>query len=382
MMKNEFYEPVIIENMRVSGITAETIPPDQTGNIIIKKFTSSLDQNFPRHFNNIISLFINQNAGKFLNSLLVIIKPDFKAYVYTKFPLSINIKASRDLKKGEVVMLGDFADLENISFHDSTIDLNPEKGDQIVWLFRENWHFGLHFDFSRIYGKEELLRELGSQYKRMIYLEMFEFLSSEKHFKSLIEDGWFPFIRLLNGQFNNLIAFYEQDKKFNSYVENIVSYFSDDHIRKFVNQWWQNPILKNKMDIILSGVEAYMTRTKSGFINCIKNLETELEGIIRLACFSDTGNKNPSTKQIKEYIVASGKRNFNTLSTLGFTNEFMTYLNDSVFKGFDLEKVIPTSRHSIAHGVANSDNYTQIRALQLILTIDQVVYFLGRKNIA
>lgn len=381
-MENEFYKPVIIENMRISGITAETIPPGQTGNIITKKFTSSLDRDFSKHFNNIISLFVNQNAGNFLNSLLVIIKPDLKAYVYTKFPLSLNIKASRDLKKGEIVMLGDFADLENVSFQDSTIDLNPKKGDQIVWLFRENWHFGLHFDFSCQYGKDEILTELGSQYKRMIYREMFEFLETETHFKSLIEDGWFPFIRLLNGQFNNLISFYEEDKKFNSYVENIVSYFSDDHIRKFVEKWWKNPILKDKQEIIISGVEAYMTRTKSGFINCIKNLETELEGIIRLACFSETGNKTPSTKQIKEYIVESGKRNFNTLSSLGFTNEFMTYLNDSIFKGFDLENEIPTSRHSIAHGVAKSENYTQIRALQMILTIDQVVYFLGSKNIA
>lgn len=125
-----------------------------------------------------------------------------------------------------------------------------------------------------------------------------------------------------------------------------------------------------------------MTKSKSGFINCIKNLETELEGIIRLSCFSETGNKTLSTKQIKEYIIESGKKNFTTLSSLGFTDEFMDYLNDFIFKGFDLEKEIPTSRHSIAHGVAETDNYSQVKALQIILTIDQIYYLLGNKNIA
>ncbi|GET34051.1 hypothetical protein PbJCM13498_29140 [Prolixibacter bellariivorans] len=381
-MENEFYKPIIIDNLRVSGIADGTIPPGQSGNIIVRKFTSSLSPNFSRHFNNIISLFLNQNAGNSLNNLLVIIKPDFKAYVYTKFPLSINIKASRDLKKGELVMFGDFADLDNVSFHDATIDLNPEKGDQIVWLFRDNWHFGLHFDFSRLLDRAAMLSELGYHYKKMLYLEMYSFLSTEKHFKSLINDGWFPFIRLLNGQFNNLIAYYEEDMKFNSYTEKVVDSFTDDHLRKIVARWWRNPVLNNKKEIIQSGIDAYISRTKSGFINCIKNLVTELEGIIRMACYHETGNKSPSTKQIKEYIVESGKQNFKTLATLGFTNEFMFYLNDSIFKGFDLEKDIPSSRHSVAHGVATTDSYTQMRALQIILTIDQAFYFLGNKNIA
>jgi hypothetical protein len=380
-MQNEYYKPIILENIKVSGIADGTIPPGEYGNIIVKKFTSSAEEKFARHYNNIVSLFLNGNFGEQLNRLLVIIKPDFKAYVYTNFPLSINIKASRDLKKGEVVRFGDFADLDNISFHDATIDLNPQLGDQIIWLFRYNWHFGLYFDFSRQSKPNDILSDMGHQYKRILYLDMFNFLSEEKYFKKLIDDGWFPFIRLLNGKFNNLISYYEEESKFGSYIQKIIDHFTADHIAKIMGRWWKNPVLKDKQEIIESAIEAYLTHKKSGFINCIKNLMTELEGIIRMACFYETGNKNPSTKQIKEYIVESGKNNFKTLSSLGFTNEFMFYLNDSIFKGFDLENEIPSSRHAIAHGVATPDKYTQVRALQIILTIDQAFYFLGNKTL-
>lgn len=380
-MKNEYYSPIVINDLKVSGIANGTIEPGKKGYIIEKKFISSNDVKFAQHYNNIISLFLQGNFGDSLNQLFVIIKPDFTAYVYTYFPLSMNIKAARDLSKGEVVMLGDFADLDNVSFHDATINLNPQQGDQIVWLFRHNWHFGLYFDFSRQTEPSDILGEMGHQFKRILYLDMFNFLSEEKYFKELISDGWFPFIRLLNGQFNNLIAFYEEEKKFESYILTIVDYFTDEHIKNIANRWWKNPVLDVKREIIESGIEAYLTRRKSGFINCIKNLITELEGIIRMACYHDTGNKNPSTKEIKEYIVESGKNHFTTLSSLGFTSEFLFYLNDSIFKSFDLEAEIPPSRHSFAHGVATIDNYTQVRALQIILTIDQAFYFLGNKNI-
>lgn len=253
-MENEFYKPRILENCKISGLSAETIPQGQTGKILVKLFMSSLDPKFSRYYNNIISAFYPQNPGDSLNNLLVIIKPDDKAYIYTIFPFSVKIKASRDLKKGELVLLGDLADLEDVSFHDSSIDLNPESGDQIIWLFRKNWHFGLFFDFTRQQGRSEILSELGYHYKRMMYLETFTFLSTEKHFKSLINDGWFPFIRLLNGQFENLITYYEEDKKFKIHVEKIIEYFTDDQIRKFVERWWSNPILNKKKKYYYPGL--------------------------------------------------------------------------------------------------------------------------------
>lgn len=373
-MENEYYKPKLINNIRIDGITAETIPNGETGKIFSRKFISSVtDPNFRLVFNNIINIFCNSNAGDYLNQLLVIIKPNNTAYVYEKFPVSIGIKAAKSLKKLQPVFKGDFSDITKISFKDDVIDLNPSKEDQVIWIFRHNWIFGLYFDFSKQLDTETTLQTLGMFYKKTLYFDMYSFLSSQNNFDQLVSDGWFPFFLLLDGKFEELIKYYSEEKKFNSYIESILISFSEEKLKEVTGNWWNNSILINKKEIIESAINAYNAKD---YVNCIKNLSSEVEGIIRYALFRDTGNKKPTTKQLKEYVVSSGEGKFNTQNSLGFPSEFMRYLDDSIFKDFDIDNDITTSRHSVSHGVAIKANYTQERALQFILTIDQICRFI------
>ena len=57
--------------------------------------------------------------------------------------------------------------------------------------------------------------------------------------------------------------------------------------------------------------------------------------------------------------------------------EFLEYLKASVFTNFNLETgVVDLSRHSAAHGVAMGEDYTQVRALQTLLSLDQIYFYL------
>ncbi|MHC5822747.1 MAG: hypothetical protein ACYT04_44660, partial [Nostoc sp.] len=68
------------------------------------------------------------------------------------------------------------------------------------------------------------------------------------------------------------------------------------------------------------------------------------------------------------------------LGSLCFPNRFLDYLNNYIFKGFDVQiGQIPESRHSVAHGVAQDDVYCKEFALKLILTLENIYFFLGNR---
>lgn len=177
--------------------------------------------------------------------------------------------------------------------------------------------------------------------------------------------------------FQHLIDYYTDSKKYIFQIEQILEYFNQDRILELHTYWWSNPAFNEKREIIEAGIEAYLQGTKSGYINAIKTLATEAEGIIRLAYFREFG-KSPNTQEIKQFITDRGEKRFSSAGSLSFPKLFYDYLSQSVFKRFDLELgKIPSSRHSYAHGVAGLENYDQIRAFQLILTLDQIYFFLG-----
>jgi hypothetical protein len=54
---------------------------------------------------------------------------------------------------------------------------------------------------------------------------------------------------------------------------------------------------------------------------------------------------------------------------------FLTYLRDVVFARFDtVSGRVAMSRNSSSHGVAPAELYTQERALQTILVLDQIYF--------
>jgi hypothetical protein len=52
-------------------------------------------------------------------------------------------------------------------------------------------------------------------------------------------------------------------------------------------------------------------------------------------------------------------------------------LKDAIFPKFDLEKgEIVLSRHTSSHGIAKVEDYSKIRAIQMILILDQLYFYI------
>ncbi len=374
------YEPEIIEDFQLAGFSAKTVDTGEMATVVQKIFITSLEKDFPLIATNLLSLIVSIDPGASLNSLLVIIKPDNKGYVYHRFPFGYQMITKRDLEAHRAVFRKDVVDITSVFFKDMVIDLNPEDGDRLIWLFRQNWTFGLFFDLSGKLKAESVLEEMGTYYRRLAYLSEYLFLEKSSNFTQMVEDGWFPFVALMGEGIDSIRTYYEEGEKHPSIINGLMSSFDKTRLTDIASRWWSNPLFSSKKKILQAGVNNYLANTEEGYINAVKNLSTELEGIIRFSYHKDYGKNPGSIKDLKEYITSKGQNKFSSLGSLCFPDRFLDYLSNYIFRSFDVQiGNIPESRHSVAHGVAQDNVYNQEFALKLILTLDNIYFFLGDK---
>ncbi|MBN2410828.1 hypothetical protein JXQ31_03985, partial [candidate division KSB1 bacterium] len=76
-------------------------------------------------------------------------------------------------------------------------------------------------------------------------------------------------------------------------------------------------------------------------------------------------------------VIEKGRIKADSDLSLFFPEAFFKYLSESIFPQFDIEKDnITLSRHTSSHGVAKAEDYNQERALQMILILDQIFFYI------
>jgi hypothetical protein len=82
-------------------------------------------------------------------------------------------------------------------------------------------------------------------------------------------------------------------------------------------------------------------------------------------------------KTLLEFAVASAEAKAGRPDTLLLTAAFADYLKAQTFADFDPQANTghAGSRHAVGHGAASSESYTMMRALQALLTLDQLAFY-------
>ncbi len=379
------------ENVQnLAGFAAENVKGGETVKVLTRASLTSDDQEFYQYSESISNIFLNKKRIQIDNvyQFLVIIHQDLSADLYVNdFGVLVEIKAKRDIKAGEAVTQGDIADIRKVKFQDIEI----VDTDKVIYCFKVGWRFGLFFDLTpRIQPAkatqaiatekldvEKLYLSIGELRRYLSFYHVYKVLESETHFDEMMKDGWFPFVEILADEYKKLSEVYQSKFDFENKVKNIVDSFNEERIKKITEKWWKNQIFSDKKSLIEAGVNAYLQNNQDGFVNCIKNLWTEIEGILRKLYHSETGKGDGiKAADLIAHIVEKAKNKSGSDYSLLLPLPFLKYLQDVVFANFNVESgKVDMSRNASSHGVAEANQYTKDRALQLILVLDQIYFY-------
>lgn len=109
----------------------------------------------------------------------------------------------------------------------------------------------------------------------------------------------------------------------------------------------------------------------------IKIILTEIEGVLNDAHKAVHGGQGAKIKDLLAFTQASAEHRAGGPDSLFFPAAFGHYLAAHTFANFDPVANTGTagSRHAVGHGAATQDSYTMTRALQAILTLDQLAFY-------
>jgi len=365
-----------VENF--TGFVVETAKQGEMVKVQTHGTLISDDPLFYTYIDQISSIFLRNILVNAIYQFLVIIHDNLTADVYyNEIPIKILMLSKRAFKKGEMVFNNDIADIKELVFENIKIS----DTDKLIYCFKVGWKFGLFFDLHRENNPlniKNIQLDIGAMYRYLSFQYVYDIVDSEMNFETLVNDGWFPFIEILGSDFKEISEAYKNYPPLLERANRIIEKFDSERINKISSKWWKNTIFAEKKMIIETALNAYAQDTNEGFITCIKIIVTELEGILRFNLFNETGKgKDVHVRDLLNHILDKGKDKTGSEFSLFLPRYFLKYLETSVFAQFNIEAGgLSLSRHTSSHGVAKPEDYTKCRALQMILILDQIYFYI------
>lgn len=362
------------------GFSAESIK----GGEKIKIWTSLALTSDQSLFHHIVENFAGvvhkmaQKAGVRINlhradTVLLVLKPDNTAELWIDTAaVSLRCAVKRAIKAGAAVFEGDIADVTGMSFP------NVEFGekDKVLCIFREAWRFGFAFDMNPD-GKldlESFTTTLGALHRELRYRHLYQTIADEALFARLVASGWFPFVEIITGEFRELLHHEVAGFDLAEIEQTIIAKFDENRLRHILDRWIAKPHFAAKSSLLKEAIEAFISRKPA---TAIKILLTEIEGILNEAYRAAHGGQGAKLKELLAFAEASAAHRAGSSNSLLFPVAFGHYLAQNTFANFDPVAATGTaaSRHAVGHGAAPQDSYTMTRALQVILTLDQLAFY-------
>ncbi len=306
---------------------------------------------------------------------LIIIHKDLSADLYLNGPpIVLTTRPKKAVSEGEIIYLTDVADVLKLGFEDVTLS----ETDKVICCFKVDWKFALLFDF-RANGKldvDKIYTELASLYRYLSFQGVYEAFEPRAQYEEIKKRGWFPFVEILD-EYDSLIKVYDDKFAFEGKLSELLNRFDKDRINKITGRWWAHKAFKEKEKMLKAGINAFLRGDDEGYIQSIKTLYTEIEGILLFHYFRETGKGSMKMSDLLDYVLQKGRVKSGSDQSFFFPLKFFEYLRDVLFADFDLEsQKTDISRHTVSHGVADVGDYTKERAVQAILILDQIYFYL------
>lgn len=372
-------KPIKLTDVKLAGFSAESVRGPGTVKVWTRLMLSSDEPIFHKIAVNFSAEItrLAREVGEHVNlsganHVLVVIRPDLTAELWVDtVAVSIIALAKKEIQAGSPVFESDIADVTELRF--PCVHIGSK--DKVIFLFRQDWRFGLFFDFNPDgkLGLDEMARVLGSLYRNLRYRHLYDRIADKVVFDRLVNAGWFPFVEIIGHEFDALASACEADFPLDEAEEKLLQTFDDERLDRMFKRWTARPHFKVKEKILVSAINAYK---KKDPVAVSKIILTEIEGILAEAHLAATG-KPAKLKALLMFAKEAAEQKSGATDTLLFPTAFAEYLESYTFADFDRSKQNGTagSRHAVGHGAAASDSYTQVRALQALLTLDQLAFY-------
>lgn len=305
------------------------------------------------------------------SNFAILVEPDFKATLHIdNFNVELEMLAKRGVKKGEAVFLNDIGDI----YRGSVPGLAIRPDHHLILCLRHGWKFLLLFDLTpeQPIDVASIERTIGVGMRRLMFEELYAAMENEHVLSALTAAGWFPFNELVGADFQTLQKAIVSNFNLQAVTSELVGKFDKSRLDQMLDRWWQNPHFEKRRQLLTEGVALF---SEGRHISSIKTLMTEIEGILRDRHVPRVQGRQGMQKVLD--VAFTEVLAFAGVDSIYFPIQFVDYLEKSVFAPFDPDQ--PTNvatRNTITHGRAPSDAYTNVRALQTILTLDQISKYL------
>lgn len=374
-------EPLRFEDVEpIAGVMAEPAKGGQHAKVWTRLALSSDEPLFHRLVENLDGVIrhMAQKAGAAVNlrranTVLLIFKPDNSAELWVDAAaVSLQCTIKRAVAARSVIFESDIADVTGMGFPCVTIG----EQDKVLCLFREGWSFGLAFDFNPD-GKLDLgwfSTALGTLHRTLHYRHLYQAVDDPAIFDPLLAAGWFPFVEIIVTEFHDLARHIEAGFEIAEIEAKIVAAFDAARLGHLFERWVAKPHFAAKAVLLKEAVESFTAQKPA---SVIKIILTEIEGVLNDAYKAAHGGQGAKIKDLLAFAQASAEQRAGGPDTLFFPAAFGRYLAVHTFANFDPVAQTGTagSRHAVGHGAAAQDSYTMTRALQAVLTLDQLAFY-------
>lgn len=307
------------------------------------------------------------------NCLLVVIHSDHTADLWDDTAaIAHNVLAKKSFQRGQPVFEGDIADIIGMRFN--AVEILPT--DKVICIFREGWRFALFVDFNPAdsFKVLEMERDLGTLVRRMRYADLYDAVANDALFGKVIEAGWFPFVEMIGAEFTELLSQSRAGFPLAEVENRLLARFDGARIEHLFERWMGRPHFAAKKPLLASAIRAFQN---SDPVAVLKIVLTEIEGILNDAYYFQTGERTSKIQKLLTFAIESAETRSGSSDTLLFPAAFGRYLRNYVFRNFDPAQGggEAGSRHAVGHGAAEAGSYTMIRALQALLTLDQLAFY-------
>ena len=301
------------------------------------------------------------------SNFAVVVNPDFTATLYIDcIDYCLEMISKRAVQKGETVWSNDIGDI----YRGSIVYPKLRTDQHFILCLRHGWKFLLIFDLTpeQLIDLDALDITIGVGMRRLLFEQLYAAVADERVLGAMIGRGWFPFNELIGAEFDDLQKAIANDFNIDAVEKSLVAKFTPDRLALMTARWWSNPQYEARRVLLSEGVKLF---SEGRNIPSIKTLLTEIEGVLRERHVPRTPGPQGMKKVLS--VAFEDVLKFSGADSIYFPEQFVVYLNTSIFAHFDPDQpAAEATRNTVSHGRAPSEAYTPLRALQIILTLDQI----------